>query len=201
MSDYKKEWMAKAKIDYFAPFINLWLACNSWYKHHYSDIDAKDDRTFIDKIKSDTTNRNHLYRNFKRLIEQNAMDGANFRHHIENLSKSLYKAEIKPDKLKFCSLDYVLIDYNEKDNINAYQSVFVKVEFKADGITPKVEYVECIKLDKQYLSADLSKVFAGVFEIIYTVRNTLVHGKMQPSNDQHDVVKYCYLILWNLMSD
>ncbi len=28
-SYYKKEWMEKSSIDYFSPFISLWLACNS----------------------------------------------------------------------------------------------------------------------------------------------------------------------------
>lgn len=37
-TDYKKEWIEKSAIDYFSPFISLWLACNSWYMSHYSDL-------------------------------------------------------------------------------------------------------------------------------------------------------------------
>jgi len=36
-TDYKK-WIEKSAIDYFSPFISLWLACNSWYMSHYSDL-------------------------------------------------------------------------------------------------------------------------------------------------------------------
>lgn len=61
-TDYKKEWIEKAAIDYFSPFISLWLACNSWYMSHYSDLDDEypgdktaSDRDFINKLKEDNT--------------------------------------------------------------------------------------------------------------------------------------------------
>lgn len=49
-SDYKKEWFAKARIDYFSPFLNLWLACNSWYNFHYS---LTQDRDHVNTLKTD----------------------------------------------------------------------------------------------------------------------------------------------------
>jgi hypothetical protein len=39
-----------------------------------------------------------------------------------------------------------------------------------------------------------------ILEIIYQVRNMLLHGKLNPDKDEHEVVKYCYLILWDLMN-
>ncbi len=42
--------------------------------------------------------------------------------------------------------------------------------------------------------------FSGLFEIIYQMRNILVHGNMNPEKDEHNVVKYCYFILWDLMN-
>ncbi len=46
-TDYKKEWIEKSAIDYFSAFISLWLACNSWYMSHYSDLNDNhpDDRS------------------------------------------------------------------------------------------------------------------------------------------------------------
>lgn len=143
--------------------------------------------------------RNMLYVKFKQLIGEVSINGDNFRHHIENLNKFLYRAEIKPDKLKYCSLEHVLVKYTDKDNIEAYQSIFEKVELKVDG-TRKSGYEQCIQLNTKYLILDIHIVFAGIFEVIYTVRNTLVHGKMNPADDEHNVAKYCYLILWNLMA-
>ena len=52
-TDYKKEWFAKARVDYFSPFINLWLACNSWYNFHYS---LSQDRAHVDKLKTEFGN-------------------------------------------------------------------------------------------------------------------------------------------------
>ena len=61
--------MAKAEIDYFSPFVSLWLACNSWYNQHYADAGEKD-RNKIDKIKTDFTARNLLYKKFKTLLNE-----------------------------------------------------------------------------------------------------------------------------------
>jgi len=59
-TDYKKEWIEKSAIDYFSPFISLWLACNSWYMSHYSDLNGNhagdstaSDRDFINKLKEE----------------------------------------------------------------------------------------------------------------------------------------------------
>lgn len=43
----------------------LWLSCNSWYNFHYS---LGKDRTHIDRIKSDTSNQNKLYKEFERIF-------------------------------------------------------------------------------------------------------------------------------------
>ena len=83
MSEYRKEWMARAKIDYFAPFVNLWLSCNAWYMDHYSELDSRD-RVHIDTVKSDTSARNHLYKRFKTLIESSGREGEIFRMNIEH---------------------------------------------------------------------------------------------------------------------
>ena len=64
MNDYKEAWLQKSRIDYFAPFVSLWLACNSWYRSHYSEL-GNQDREFINKIKTDFTKRNHLFQRFE----------------------------------------------------------------------------------------------------------------------------------------
>ena len=59
LTNYRDAWLSKASIDYFAPFISLWLACNSWYRSHYSDLTQPNnpdkegtDRDFINKLKT-----------------------------------------------------------------------------------------------------------------------------------------------------
>jgi hypothetical protein len=202
-TDYKKEWIEKASIDYFAPFISLWLACNSWYMSHYSDLNdnypegkSANDRDFINKIKKDTSSRNHIYSRFAELIDKNDKDGIAFRTDIELLHYALVRANLKPDRIKECSLINAVIDYQNKDNpVNLIK----KPKTNKDGSVRAAEADSVIKLDQIFITSDKAQFFAGLFEIIYQVRNMLIHGQLNPNKDEHEVVKYCYRILWELM--
>ena len=125
-TDYKKEWFAKAQVDYFSPFVNLWLACNSWYNFHYS---LKQDREHVDKLKSDFTNSNKLYKKFQRCFaEGTSKDEKNFLSLLELLHFSLMQAEIKPEKFyttKRLTFESVLIDFNDKHDQNAYETIML----------------------------------------------------------------------------
>jgi len=195
--DYKKEWMKKSAIDYFPHFISLWLACNSWYQFHYSDLKGGD-RDFINKIKTDTSGRNHLYTNFCSLIEGNDKHAIAFKTNIELLHYALQKADLKPSRIDSCSLEQAVIDYDNKNNP---ENLIMKPKINKDGSVHADDKPYVIKLDRIYVTSDKSKLFAGLFEIIYQVRNMLVHGKLNPKSEEHDVVKYCYIILWDLMND
>lgn len=96
MPEYRKEWFAKAKIDYFAPFVNLWLSCNAWYMDHYSELDKRD-RTHIDKVKSDYSSRNHIYKQFKKLLDGDAKESQIFKSNIQQLHFALNDASIVSD--------------------------------------------------------------------------------------------------------
>lgn len=194
-TDYKKEWMEKSSIDYFSPFISLWLACNSWYQSHYSEMNAND-REFIEKIKTDTTGRNHIYTRFEDLIDKAGKDGISFRTDIELLHYALDRANLRPDRIVSCSLRSAVVDYQDKDNpINLIK----RPRINRDGSAHANDEADVTKLDQIYITSNKSHCFCGIFEIIYQVRNMLVHGKLNPDKDGHEVVKYCYRILWALM--
>jgi len=55
------------------------------------------------------------------------------------------------------------------------------------------------QLDKLYITSDFEQVFAGLFETIYQIRNMVVHGHVMPEKDEHEVIKYCYLVLSDMM--
>lgn len=204
LKDYKKEWIEKSAIDYFSPFISLWLACNSWYMSHYSDLNdsyAGDrnatDRDFINTLKCDTTGRNHLYTKFTDLIEQSGKNSISFRTDIELLHYSLDRANLQPEKINSCSLQNAVVDYNDKDNpVNLIKNP----KINKGGSVHATDESDVIKLDKIFITSNKQHCFAGLLEIIYQVRNMLVHGKLNPDKDEHDVVKYCYRILWELMN-
>ena len=203
-TDYKKEWIEKSTIDYFAPFISLWLACNSWYMSHYSDLNdnhagnnTASDRDFINKLKEDTSGRNHLYTKFSELIEKIGKDGIAFRTDIELLHYALERANLQPDRIDRCSLCSAVVEYQDKDNpVNLIKTPRIK----QDGSVYSDDEADVIKLDQIYISSNLQQCFAGILEVIYQVRNMLVHGKLNPDKDEHDVVKYSYRILWELMN-
>lgn len=112
-TDYKKEWIEKSSIDYFSPFISLWLACNSWYKSHYSDINGGD-RVFINKLKTDYSSRNHLYDKYCKLIDKYDKTGIAFKTNIELFHYSLDRAKLISDKIGLCSFNKAVIDYSTK---------------------------------------------------------------------------------------
>lgn len=202
MKDYKHEWMQKARIDYFAPFISLWLACNSWYRAHYSELGSQD-REFINKLKTDFTRRNHLYDRFSEaLLGDDEKRRISFRTNLELLYFSLNRADLQPERLKHkCSFDKMLLDYSQKEDTSAYVSIMIEPRLdKRNGKVKKEDEEKVIQLDSKYIVNNTELVFAGLFELIYQVRNMVVHGHIKPEKDEHDVVKYCYLILSELMS-
>ncbi len=203
-TDYKKEWMEKSNIDYFTPFISLWLACNSWYMSHYSDLNdnhsgsnGASDRDFINKLKGDTTGRNHLFREFSKLIDQDGRDGIAFRTDVELLHYALQRANLKPDRIATCSFHSAIVDYQAKNNS---VDLIKSPKINKNGSVHANDQADVLKLDQIYISSDKQVCFAGLLEIIYQVRNMLVHGKLNPDKDEHEVVKYCYRILWSIMN-
>ncbi|MCH5157342.1 MAG: hypothetical protein J1G02_05665 [Clostridiales bacterium] len=196
MPEFRKEWFAKAKIDYFAPFVNLWLSCNAWYVYHYAEFGTKD-RVLIDKVKSDYSKRNHIYKQFKVLIEGDAKENQIFKSNIQQLHYALNDAMLSSDKLGIISMESAVCDYNNKDD----KTNLIKTpHLKKDGTVFESEKDDVLKLETLYIISDVEKVFAGLFEIIYQVRNCLIHGHMNPGDSEYEVVKYCYLILYDLMS-
>lgn len=201
--DLKKEWFNKARIDYHSPFLMLWLSCNSWYNFHYS-LDK--DRTHIDKIKSDTSNQNKLYKEFERVFTSgNIKEKSNLWNNIEQLHFALVQAELRysgnniPNELSICSLENILIEYSHKYNSNGYKNLIIHNAKTKKGKLKKA-YSGSHDLGNLVLISDISMIFAGIFEIIYQIRCHLVHGSLNPTPENHEVVKYCYLILWDCLN-
>jgi hypothetical protein len=200
-NDYKKEWFIKARVDYFSPFLNLWLACNSWYNFHYS---LNTDRDHLNRLKSDFGNSNKLYKKFQRLFTNgDSKEIKAFLSFVELLHFSLAQAEIQSSKFhesKRLNFNNILGDFSQKDDVNAYESVILQNALTAQGeLRANVEGV--IISHQLVIDANTEKVFAGLIEIIYQVRCMLVHGELRPTNENHEVVKYCYLVLYELMKE
>ena len=96
-------------------------------------------------------------------------------------------ANLQPDRISRCSLCRAVVEYQDKDNpVNLIKTPRIK----QDGSLYSDDEAGVIKLDQIYISSNLQHCFAGILEVIYQVRNMLVHGKLNPDKDEHDVVKY-----------
>lgn len=197
--DLKKEWFNKARIDYHSPFLILWLSCNSWYNFHYS---LANDRTHINKIKSDFNNQNKVYKEFERLFTSTgSKEQANLWSNIEQLHYALEQTDLEYDGNNILSthakisLQNALIDFSNKSNQSGYENLLLSNAKTASGKL-KSKYQGSHDFGNLVLISDINKIFAGIFEIIYQVRCHLVHGSLKPIPENHEVVKYCYLILW-----
>lgn len=195
-TDYKKEWFSKSQVDYFTAFINLWLSCNSWYNFHYS---LGNDRNHVNKVKSDITLSNKLYKEFEKIVKGTATkEQKSFYNNIELLHFSLNRQIITPkNHLRPLSLETALVDYAQKSSLTGYENLLIK---NAKTTTGKLKAtVSGYDIGDIVIIDDLQKVFAGIFEIIYQIRCELVHGHLEPTDENNEVVKYCYLILFDLM--
>jgi hypothetical protein len=199
--DYKKEWFEKAKVDYFSPFVNLWLACNSWYNFHYS---LSGDRPHVNKLKTDFGNSNKLYKNFEKIYANgDSKNEKSFLALLELLHFSLNQAQIKPEKFhttKYLSLSCMLIDYNKINDCTGYVNAVLSNALTAKGKL-KSNVNGIILGSNLVFNANTEIIFSGLIETIYQVRCMLVHGELSPTDENHEVVKYCYLVLYEMMKD
>lgn len=188
MPEYKKEWLERASLDYFAPFILLWLSFNSWYRSHYSDIEDGFDRSFINQMKADFSGRNQPFRNFKNLLERADKVGVSFRSDLEMLHRGLMAAALTPDRIKYLNLEKALINYNQKDDEAGYHNLI-----------RRSRQPNKLLLHELHVTDDFQLLYAGVLECVYQFRCMLVHGHIEPSEPTHDVSQYCYKVLLAIM--
>lgn len=187
--DFYKEWREKAEVDYFPQLVILWLSTNSWYRSHYSEIESKRDRDFLNKLRDDHSSRNKLFARFNKLLQAEGTKGrAELINYIEglffalNTANLLWDEEIATSSIRF---DNCLSVPFPKE----YGSLIVNL------------YASGIRINEHLkLTDDKSALFNGFLEIIYQIRCKLVHGQLEPNDENHEVVKQCYFLLHELMS-
>lgn len=188
MSDFKKEWLGKANIDYFSQFMTLWLGFNSWYRSHYSELGQRD-RILIEKLKTDFTGRNQPYSKCVDLLKEGQIkDNLKFKSDLESFHYSLLEANISYPKDHYPAYTIVfstaLLDYSKRKDAASYVNL-IRGPRKPSKL----------KLDKIYIVSDSTIFFPCLLEMIYQIRCLLFHGHLEPNEKNHEVVKFCYFIL------
>ena len=186
--DFYKEWRKYAEVDYFSQFILLWLSTNAWYRSHYAEIASRKDRDYLDKLRQDHSPRNKLFSKFERFISTPSMsESRELCSTIEALLFGLNRATLFWDDgthTQVIKLENCLMGTNPK----TFGSLIVKKHLPGINVSDNLKLIE---------SKD--DVFNAFLEIIYKIRCLLVHGDLEPSDDNHEVVKQCYSMLHLLM--
>ncbi len=190
MPDSQKEWLKRAEIDYFSPFVSLWLAFSVWYQEQYPDI-AKHDRDTINNIKKDDMGHSILVKNADARLTGIDKESIEFRENLEQFHYALEASALiyinvkRAEKISFTN---ALIKYNGRNRRTAYKNLIVD-----RGVA------HAIPLGSVHITHETDIVVAGLIEIIYQIRCQLFHGNLQPVGANREVVKYAYFVLLALI--
>jgi len=192
-----RDWFQKSETDYFAAFIKLWLSFNSLYKrdyrhHNFGSIDRK----YIEMLKTENSS---LKEKFKKLfdIDEESNEAREFRLHLIELVKkydgglfgqlTIHKTEYIKPQMNGTRLDEI----NFKDFIHQ-RSLQLKKNPKKN---------EWIKVDRLYIKKSPEVIWPYIIEVLYMIRCLLIHGEMEPTDDNHKIIKHCYFVLSILIKD
>lgn len=163
------KWYNQSQIEYITPFLKLWLSFEGYLKNTFPNLNIQ--RDLIDKIKAE----HHLYQWFERYIQEQSEQGEIFRKSIERLVQLTRINPLTDNQGRSISFN-TLIDQRAKPPI-----------------------AEIIKLPSINLIRDNREVFKQLIEVIYQVRNALVHGSFLLDNPSHiELVEKAYNCL-NIM--
>lgn len=201
-SDNTSKWKQLSEIDYFGLFIKNWLAFNSWYRGHHPSL--KSDRDCINELKNTTDTRNSAFTHFSRLIDGTGRDSISFRDSLDGLVTSLNRVTLTNSNPKLykgnISFANALID---KKYINLVVDRNNVEEFENQEIIEREEKEMpfFINLGSIYVTNDTEIFYKGTLELIYQIRCLLFHGELEPTEENHQIVKYSYLVMNAIMKN
>lgn len=203
-------WFKSSEIDYFSVFMKLWLSFNAWYRQHYNEEYIRRDRNHINIIRGvyknqneglndyDRSTRNSIRRKFMNLMEQRDIESKEFRKYVEKFLylfkektiEGLFDGQSREGK----NLSKFFID--PSNTLRAIKIGLTKGRYFSLGEDPAGYSKGTLVIGN-----DLEKLYSYIMEIIYQIRNSLIHGNLAYTDNNHETVKYCYLILYYLIKD
>jgi hypothetical protein len=200
-SDNTSKWKQLSEIDYFGLFIKNWLAFNSWYRGHHPNL--KSDRDCINELKNTTDARNSAFTHFCRLVEGSGRDSISFRDSIDGLVTSLTRVTLRNSNQKqykgSITFENALVD---KKYINLIVNKSKVEEFENRERGEEDESIPFfINLGSIYVVNDTELLYKATLELIYQIRCLLFHGELEPTEENHQIVKYAYLVMNSIMKN
>lgn len=201
-------WKEKSQINYQPLFLFLWLALNVWMKDHFpkkeNEENEENKRRIGDRERLDMLKRSggDLLGAFSRLILATNVDGERFRAELGELHDALVGARILYNKDRWqnrtIDFDCCIIDW--KGGEPTFESILVLQELDKD--IASYNYIELN--DDLFVENDPERLFAAYMEIVYQIRNTLVHGDLDKNIEDIAhirVVRQLYITLSMVMED
>ncbi len=166
-------WYRYSQIEYFTPFMKLWLAFNSWYKQFLPHCQT--DRDAIEEIKRGGTIRSA----FDQVLETQGDDGEEFRTALALLVKELRLQQINN------------VGFTNSDIEPNFQSFTPRIQAQ------KINTGSIVKLDDEtVITSDKSILFPELVEVIYQIRCGLIHGDFDVDDRRaHRLVKGAFICL------
>lgn len=190
-----RDWFQKAEADYFSSFMKLWLSFNALYRRDYRSRNfGRNDRKYIEVVKNED---NFLKRRFRRLFEEESDEGREFRLYLVELIRKFdgglfgQQTILKTEYIKPQIDNQVLREINFKEFIHPRSTQLRRNPSKA----------RWIKVGKIYIMNSPDEIWPYCIEILYMIRNLLIHGEMEPTEYNHEIIKNCYFVLNILIKD
>ena len=192
-----KEWFEKSEVDYYSAFIKLWLSFNAFYKRLYQiNHLLKNDRQYIEELKA---NDNPIKRRFSDyFLSNDSNDASEFCYSFQELvriydggrfgNKKIARDEERQIKPQMSGRSVNELSFSDFIHPKNYQ-------LKNSNVSGYV------KIGKLYIKNDVNAIWPYYVEITYMLRNQLVHGTMPPTEENHQIIRNCYIALRHLIKD
>jgi hypothetical protein len=192
-----KEWFKISEIDYYSAFIKLWLSFNAFYKALYQDdTSLRTDRQYLEKLK---VSDNRIKRQFIRFLEpSDSNEAIEFRYFLQLFIRRFGGDIIGSQKI----IKDAEKGIRPQINGNAVPELSFQDFIHPRNFQLKKNNVKgYLKIDRLYIREAPDSLWELYLEIIYMTRNMLVHGILEPTEENHELVKSVYIMLRHLIKD
>lgn len=184
-SENTSKWKLLSEIDYFGLFVKNWLAFNSWYRGHHPNLGT--DRDCIEAVKNSQDARNSAFTIFNRLLMGTDREAVSFRDNLDGLVTSLSRVTLTTSSyVGAISFSNALVNTATSD----YQDL-IRTARQHNKIT----------LGTISVTDEVPTLYKGTIELIYQVRCLLFHGELEPTEENHQIVRYAYLVTNSMMKN
>ena len=191
-----KEWYEKSEIDYFSAFLKLWLAFNAFYKRLYQvNRSLRNDRQFIEEIKKTNNIVKDKFEEY--FITSKSSEAIEFRFYLSNFVRKYGGTRLGNKSVR--RNDDVGLKPQMNGNVVEEIDFSTFIHARNHNLTKNIRGY--IKIENTYIKEDINLIFPVFIEMLYMMRNSLVHGIMEPKEDNHQTIKCCYILLRLLIKD